>query len=210
MRNGLLAAFIFSTLLGVIVLGGNSQADPGHKEEVTIGDIKFSCPKGYTVQAVNGLATTRLLRNDKYGAGVFVMLPKRNVNGEFIKEVASALALALLKESTTYKWKSDGAYAKVSKFETSGGGLVGFDGQKLLCFQYRLLTIKGKEIMVGQIFKLSQGEEAKRAFENGLGGMSMVSASSESHVITSLTGEKYSDIMGGGITGTPLPTKRKS
>jgi hypothetical protein len=211
-RNALTAAFISIALMGICSLGGNFQTDPGHKEEVTIGSIKFSCPKGFTVQTPSGFATTRLLRNDKHGVGVFVMLPDKDVNDALIEEVANAMTLAFLKESATYKWKSDGAYARVSKFEISGGGLVGFDGKKLVCFQYRLLTIKEKEILVGEIFKLSRGEEAKRAFENGLGGMSIDGASGESHVIASLTGETYSDIMGvpGGMTGTPQPAQRKN
>jgi hypothetical protein len=138
------------------------------------------------------------------------MLPNKQVNSAFIKEVATPLTLALLKESATYKWKDNTVYGKVNKFETSGGGLVGYDGKKLVCFDYRLLVISGKEILVGQIFKLSEGEEARSAFQNGLGGMSMDSVSAETHIIASLTGEKYGDIMGGLTTTGPLPAKRKN
>jgi len=74
--------------------------------------------------------------------------------------------------------------------------MLGFDGQKLVSFQYRLLSLDGKDVLVGEVFKLLEGAEAKRAFDNGLGGMSMYSAAGESHVIASLTGEMYSDIMG--------------
>jgi len=186
--------------MGICALGGNLQPDPGHKAEVTIDGIKFSCPKGFTVQAVSGFVTTRLMRNDKSkgGAGIFVMLPGKTINNEFIEEIATALASALLKKGAVYKWKRWTAYEKVSKrkFETSIGGLLGFDGQKLVCFQYRLLSLDGKDVLVGEVFKLLEGAEAKRAFDNGLGGMSMYSAAGESHVIASLTGEMYSDIMG--------------
>ena len=132
-RNASTAAFISIALIGISGLGGNFQTDPGQKEEVAIGSVKFSCPKGYTVQAVSGFATTRLLRNNKSkgGAGVFVMLPGKNINNEFIEEIANALASALLKKGAAYKWKRDTDYAKASKFETSGGGLLGFDGRTL-------------------------------------------------------------------------------
>ena len=197
MRNTLTAIFISITVMGICGLGRNLQLDPGHKAEVTIDGIKFSCPKGFTVQTVSGFVTTRLMRHGKDRAGVFVMLPGKNINSEFIEEIANALASRLLKEDgAAYKWKRDTAYAKVSKFETSGGGLVGFDGQKLVCLQYRLLSLEGKDVLVGKVFELLQGAEAKRAFDNGLGGMSIYSAAGESHVIASLTGEKYSDIMG--------------
>ena len=125
------------------------------------------------------------------------MLPGKNINNEFIEEIANALASTLLKDGAAYKWNRDIAYAKLSKFEISGGGLVGFDGQKLVCFQYRLLSLNGKDVLVGMFFKLLEGAEAKRAFDNGLGGVSMDSVAGELHVIASLTGEKYSDFKGG-------------
>jgi hypothetical protein len=65
-----------------------------------------------------------------------------------------------------------------------------------VCFQYRLPSLDGKDVLVGEVFKLLEGAEAKRAFDKGLGGMSMYSAAGESNVIASLTGEMYSDIMG--------------
>jgi hypothetical protein len=196
MRNILTAIFISVALMGICALGGNLQPDPGHKVDVMIDGIKFSCPKGFTVQTVSGYVTARLMRHDKSMAGVLVMLTGKNINNEFIEGIANAMASALLKDGAAYKWNRDIAYAKVSKFETSGGGLVGFDGQKLVCFQYRLLSLDGKDVLVGEVFKLLEGAEAKRAFDNGLGGMSMYSAAGESHVIASLTGEMYSDIMG--------------
>jgi len=197
MRNILTAIFISVALMGICAFGGNLQPDPGHKAEVTIDGIKFSCPKGFTVQTVRGYVTARLMRHDKGMAGVFVILPGKNINNEFIEGIANAMASTLLKDGAAYKWNRDIAYAKVSKFETSGGGLVGFDGQKLVCFQYRLLSLNGKDVLVGMFFKLLEGAEAKRAFDNGLGGVSMDSVAGELHVIASLTGEKYSDFQGG-------------
>src|SRR5215510_16206309 len=175
MRYILTAIFISIALMGICALGDALQPDPGRKAEVTIDGIKFSCPKGFTIQMVSGYVTARLLRHnrDKAGAGVFVMLPGKNISDNFIKEIANAMASTLLKDGAAYKWNRDIAYAKVSKFETSGGGLVGFDGQKLVCFQYRLLSLDGKDVLVGEVFKLLEGGEAKRAFDNGLGGMSM-------------------------------------
>jgi len=196
MRNTLAAIFISIALMGICALGGDFQLDPGHKADVTIDGIKFSCPKGFTVQMVSGYVTARLMQHDKGMAGVFVILLGKNINNEFIEGIANAMASTLLKDGAAYKWNRDIAYAKVSKFEASGGGLVGFDGQKLVCFQYRLLSLDGKDVLVGEVFKLLEGAEAKRAFDKGLGGMSMYSAAGESHVIASLTGEMYSDIMG--------------
>ena len=197
MRNILTAIFISIALMGIYALGGDFQLDPGHKADVTIDGIKFSCPKGFTVQTVSGYVTARLMRHDKGMAGVFVILPGKNINNEFIEEIANALVSTLLKDGAAYKWNRDIAYAKLSKFEVSGGGLVGFDGQKLVCFQYRLLSLNGKDVLVGMVFKLLEGAEAKRAFDNGLGGLSMYSVEGELHVIASLTGEKYSDFQGG-------------
>jgi hypothetical protein len=198
MRNTLTAIFISFTLMGICGLGRSIQSDPGHKADVTIDGIKFSCPKGFTVQKVSGFPTTRLMRNDrdKGGAGIFVTLPGKTINNEFIEEIATALASALLKKGAPYKWKRETGYGKVSKFETSDGRLLGFDGQKLVYFQYRLLSLDGRDVLVGQVFKLSEGEEANRDFDDGLGGVSPDCIAGASHVIASLTGEPYSDIRG--------------
>ena len=82
MRNILTAIFISIALMGICALGGALQPDPGRKAEVTIGGIKFSCPKGFTLQMVSGFVTARLMRNDKSKgrAGIFVMLPGKTVN----------------------------------------------------------------------------------------------------------------------------------
>jgi hypothetical protein len=82
MRNTLTAIFISITLMGICGFGRNLQLDPGHKTEITIDGIKFSCPKGFTVQTVSGFVTARLMRNDKSKgrAGIFVMLPGKTVN----------------------------------------------------------------------------------------------------------------------------------
>jgi hypothetical protein len=200
--------------MGICGFGRNLQLDPGHKTEITIDGIKFSCPKGFTVQTVSGFVTARLMRNDKSKgrAGIFVMLPGKTVNNEFIEEIATALASALLKKGPAYKWKRETVYEKVSKFETSGGGLLGFDGQKLVCIRYHLLSLDGKDVLVGEVFKLSQGEEAKRDFDDGLLSLRPDNIVGESHVIASLTGEKYSDIMGKppGIIVLPKSTPRKN
>src|SRR5262249_7097297 len=154
-----------------------SQNDHGSSESGFSGRLAFS-PIG--TQALQELLGSKLL-----------VLSQRTSGLSLIKSITMPNI-----SGAAYKWNRDIAYAKVSKFETSGGGLVGFDGQKLVCFQYRLLSLDGKGVLVGEVFKLLEGAEAKRAFDKGLGGMSMYSAAGESHVIASLTGEMYSDIMG--------------
>ena len=79
MRNILTATLISIALMGICALGGNLQPDPGRKADVTIDGIKFSCPKGFTVQTVSGYLTARLMQHDKGMAGVFVILPGENI-----------------------------------------------------------------------------------------------------------------------------------
>src|SRR5215510_8429782 len=95
MRNILMAIFISIALMGICALGGNLQPDPRHKAEVTIDGIKFSCPKGFTIQTVSGYLTARLIQHDKAMAGVFVILPGKNIVSaqrplyDHISEIAS-------------------------------------------------------------------------------------------------------------------------
>jgi hypothetical protein len=89
MRSILTVIFISIALMGICALGGNLQPDPGHKAEVTIDGVKFSCPKGFTLQTVSGYITARLMRHNKSMAGVFVMLPGKNINNEFIEGIAN-------------------------------------------------------------------------------------------------------------------------
>ena len=69
--------------------------DPGHKAEVTIDGIQFSCHKGFTIQTVSGYLTARLIQHDKGMAGVFVILPGKNIVSaqrplyDHISEIAS-------------------------------------------------------------------------------------------------------------------------
>src|SRR5262245_27448143 len=84
------------------------------------------------------------MQHEKGMEGFFVMLPGKNINNEFIEGIANAMASTLLKDGAAYKWNRDIAYAKVSKFETSGGGLVGSlspfpAGEKHLRLMKRLL-----------------------------------------------------------------------
>ena len=163
MPNTLTAVLISFILMGICGLGRKLQLDPGHKAEVTIDGIKFSCPNGFTVQTVSGYVTARLMQHDKSKAGVFVMLPGKNINNLFIEEIANAMVSKLLKKRRSVGETCDIAYANVSKFETSGGGLVGFDGQKLVCFQYRLLSLNGKDVLVGAVIQTIGGWERRNA-----------------------------------------------
>ena len=124
MRNILTAIFISIALMGICALGGNLQPDPVHKAEVTIDGIQFSCHKGFTIQTVSGYLTARLIQHDKGMAGVFVILPGKNINNEFIEGIANAMASTLLKDGVAYKWNRDIAYAKVSKLCPCGAAVT--------------------------------------------------------------------------------------
>jgi hypothetical protein len=201
--------FFLALLPLLVVSPGRAQSmnlDPGHKEQVSLGELQFSCPKDFNLQRQSSTETLAYMQHKEYDLGLFVTVPTQKVDGESIKQLAGTLAPFLLpKEKSSYKWKRLDAYQKMSQFESAGGMIQGFNGKKRLLLQYRHLRIQGKEVLVGYLFTLDEGGYSKELFESNLGGDSMPGSYAQAHIIASITKEKFDSLTKGGLISAPPP-----
>jgi hypothetical protein len=202
----------FLAVITVLVAASNKAQsmnnDPGHKEFVSLGEIQFSCPKDFNVQRQHANDTLTYMPHREYELALFVTIPNQKVDNEYIKQLAGTLASYLLpKDKPSYKWKRLDAYQKMSRFESGGEQIQGFNGKHRLSVQYRKLQIQGKEILVGYLYTFGDGDLAKELFDRNLGGDSMPGSYAQAHVIASITKEKFEKLTQGGLISAPPPPK---
>jgi len=204
-------AFLLILLFSFSNEAQTMKTDPGHKQNVMLGDVRFSCPNGYNVQQEHTSNGIGFMRHGEYDLGLFVTVLGKSVNADYIKELSMAVSSYLFPNGKTkYSWKRIDGYHKVSKYEINGGGVQGFNGQRRVCVQYRQLKVQGTEIIVGYVFELGGGELARLLFERNLAGDSMPGWYAQAHIIASITGEKYEEINPyGGFTAAPPPPKKE-
>lgn len=207
-------SFVAALIVALVSLAGTNlaqsiQTDPGHKEQLSIGSLRFSCPNHFNIEPQVAGGEFVYLRHDKYDLGLFLASPGVNVGQEYIRKHASVLSSYLHpNERGNYKWKRVDDYTKVSKFEVGGGKFQGYNGQQRVCLQYRELRVGAGIVLVGYIFELGGGDLAKPLFERNLAGDSMPGFYAQAHIIASITGEKYDEINKGLIVAPPPPKER--
>jgi hypothetical protein len=85
----------YQVLYITLIIGLKCDLSKISEAEVTIDNIKFSCPEGFTIQTVSGYLTARLRQPDQGMAGGFVILPGKNIVSaqrplyDHISEIAS-------------------------------------------------------------------------------------------------------------------------
>ena len=184
--------------------------DPGHREYLTVGGMRFSSPNGFASERRQATEQFVYIPHPRYDLGLFVAVPERTVNSEYINNLASRFASYLFpNEPPRYAWKQlEEGYRRVSRNEEEGGMIQGFNGQQRVLMQYRQLDINGKRVIVGYAFGLGRGNEARALFERNLGGDSMPGWFAQAHIIASLTGERYEEINPGTVIyGRPAPRR---
>ena len=204
------------------VSGASAQGliqDPGHSSFLTVENVKFSCPKDFACQRSRADGAAVYIPHLKYDLELVVGVVPSDAGRETIEQLARLAASHVFpKERAPYLWKHLGpdnliaAGKHVSKFETGNGALQGFNGKQRVVFQYRQVKANDKEVIIGYLFGLGRGGEAKSLFEQNLGGDSMLGWYSQAHIIASLTGEKYTDINPGTeiVIGIDVPAPRKN
>lgn len=185
------------------------KTDPGHRENVSVAGLQFSCPNSFELQPEHTNDQLAFMRHEKYELGLFVAVLEKNINSRYVKQLAIQTTSYLYpKGKSNYAWKRLKGYEKVSKFEIDGGMVQGFNGQQRVCVQYRRIKVQQKEVVVGYVFELGSGELAKQLFERNLGGDSMEGGYAQAHVIASMTREKYDDLAPAtGFVAAPPPPK---
>jgi hypothetical protein len=217
LRAGALLIFAFT----LMPLSGDASAqtfnqDPGHSAFLTVENVKFSCPKDFICTRSRTEGPAIYIAHQEYDLELVVGLASKGADS--IEQLARVAASHVFpKQQAPYSWKKldmteQVGGERVSKFETGSGGLQGFGGKQRVVFKFRQVRVKDQEVIVGYLFGLGRGSEAKALFERNLAGDSMLGWYAEAHIIASLTGEKYTDINPGTsmVKGIDVPKPRKN
>ncbi|HEV7397091.1 MAG TPA: hypothetical protein VGN86_11315 [Pyrinomonadaceae bacterium] len=179
--------------------------DPGHKEYASAGDLKFSVPDGFALKS--STASLAFMFREDYGLGLFVAIPARKIDDDYLINLSNDLAGKLFPRETGFDWKiiPDTSKHMVSDFQTGGGNTKGLHSKRLVQTDYIILNVKNRDVIVGYVMRLGHDNDAKFLFDfKGPAGMSMPGWYAQAHVIASVTGEKYERINPGTvIIGTP-------
>lgn len=181
--------------------------DPGSKEKILTGYIHFSCPNSFNIQSEKSTDRLTYLTHQNQDLSLFVASSAPDKDTP-IKQLAQTLATYLYpQEKKGFQWKELPSYGRLSKYETAdGGGLQGFNGNQRVCLHYRKLLIQKQQVLVGYIFGLDRGAEAKKLFDQNLAGLSFSGMAAQNHIIASMTDERFEDLSSGSaVRSNPIP-----
>jgi hypothetical protein len=168
--------------------------DPGHKEQASIGGVSFSCPNGFTLQRSDSNYRVAYMRHDREDLALFVAIPRPSAGDEYVEHLGSYVASYLFpQEWAVFAWKRLASTQKVSKFETGGGVVNGFNGAQAVTLDYKRLQLSGAEVIAGYIVGAGRDEAAEGHGRSQDAG-SAAGRFGVAHVIASITGEKYADL----------------
>ena len=156
-------------------------------------EISFPCPKYLKIILNNDLF---LARHPKYDYSVFLVSSKEAFKEDTFFENAKLFLNTLYPKGTTdYSWKQVEFVTDkpISKYEISRKSNIGFNGTQEVIVEYRQISFNNKEFVIGYLIETSKGKEAKRLFDQGLGGGSAPACQDIVKIISSITREKQSN-----------------
>ena len=161
-----------------------------------VGDVSFVCPKGFKLVPVQSDLKLALLfskqKHKEDDLGLFVALPEPGIDEQTLLGGVAKTTVARIfpTESQEYEWRRVNLANSVSKFETSSGMIVGFNGSLAILIKYHRLRVKDKDTIVGYVSGAVSGTEAKEFFERTLDADARGGCEASVEVIYSITGER--------------------
>ena len=156
------------------------------RANLTVGGITFKLPRGYRLYP--GQPTTdSVLMYGRDKDGIFVAVSFGDAPSDLVK---AGLRQLYPKESESYSWKELPAPKKISKFESSATAKYGYNQNHLVKLVFHNVTVSEKNIVIGEIIEVSQGEEARRMFDESLEAISLGLCNAFVQMIFPLTKEK--------------------
>lgn len=185
--------FVFMALL-CFIHGINAQSEKG--KLCKSNEFTFPCPNEYKVILNNDEGNNFLAQNTNFGYSIFVIALKNKIKGQNFTTDAVGNFLRTLypTESLNYRWKTLNfkANSPSSKFEVGKNLLLGFNGEQTITVEYRQISFKNKDLLVGTIVKAPfAGEWAEREFNESRYTTNGGCADAQL-IVQSITGEKNS------------------
>src|SRR5262249_5836627 len=147
-------------------------------------------------------ADTSVLSNKKYQIGLIVKSVESRLSEKEAASLGSAVLQNYLSDKAGFEWKRLEGDTAISKFEVQTERFLGFNGMRQALFQFRVVEIKGRKILVGYFAYPPARPDDKERFDKGL-GFDCACAYEQAHIIASITGESYNSIM--PLSGIPAP-----
>jgi hypothetical protein len=166
-----------------------SKNDPHYK----LGNLDFQYSAYYSPKKIEGDKTVFFLRG-KEKESLFVSLLNNpdNLQKE-IEGLRDKLIHELLRADVSgFKWKQvSRPPAKAGKYDVSQEKWKAFNGKNLFFFEYHLLKVRNKNILVGYAFVMEEEtpQMAEYIFEKGVDAGSGSAGAGSSAIIASITGE---------------------
>jgi hypothetical protein len=173
--------------------------DPGHREFVSLGVTRVvtrvSCPNGFSPVRADTRPDCVVLRHDRFKLALFAATTSSNDSLDGLKAIARYVCeVGVDEELTAFDWSDLGDYSRESQYETSGGRIRAKVGKKQLGIVYRELTFDRQRYLVGYVFDLHADADDPNRVPDNWGGDSILGSIAETHVVCSITGERYDDL----------------
>ncbi len=203
--------FFKSQVLFLTLLFLSFQINAQDKSTCQIGSLNFTCPKNLQVKSVEDTKDLFIAIDSKNKIYVYAFSPdkqmsKKTLINESLEKVFKNIYSTDYKE---YKIKDSDDFwgdSTWSKYEVSKFAKAGLNEKKqhALHFQYVQILFNKKQIVVGFVYEMATGSNARTEFNDWEGGGNGNATSNLQELIKSITGEKRKMLTPGG---PPPPAK---
>ncbi|MEP7076132.1 MAG: hypothetical protein ABI878_09990 [Acidobacteriota bacterium] len=213
MRFAKLSLLVLIVLLGLFAVAPAqdetvevSKLDPGRKVSSTIAGIRYSVPKGFDIEK-SPYPRTVFLRG-KDSTAIFISTTDSRPDNKTLNDIASNVATEFAPAEQAFRWKPTGVDEEpASTFEIKGGSAKGQSkAKKVVQLYYKIIKNKTKFLTIGYIMDFGDETAAQSDFaftSDGPVGGSMAAWYALTHVIVSVTSEKFDEVLDKLPTNTP-------
>jgi len=189
---------LFICVISSIAVGHGARSfpqssDPGSASMETVGGLKFSCPNRFRRSDVLSTSKIAYLMDDRAEIALVVKKVHGRLNEKESRALASEIVGPYLVDDLSIQWKSLDRDDPISKNEIQTERMLGFNGTKLVLFQFRIIEAKGQKIIVGYFASPSPRGNEKERFNHGE-AFDCNCDDAQAHVIASITGEPFDSI----------------
>jgi hypothetical protein len=207
MPNRLKNISIWCLILTFLLLYTNSQvsAQGKRKKKLTVkkveksickvNNITFKCPDGFSKP--EKLDENAILLKRSYEGSITyltVLAPNSNSEEGLTENLAKQIIAKLLpNDSQNFVWKNIDSSALMdfnSKHQKSVENIQGFNDKIRFNFVNRHFFFNNNDIFIGYGYEMEKEENARKLFDEGLGGDNAIGCNALAEVIFSITKEK--------------------
>jgi hypothetical protein len=161
------------------------------KQPAEIGGIDFAIPPGFELEQSQDKKFA-FMRSAAQQIALFVAVPDRQVDDEYLTDLSNDLASRLLPKPNHFEWKilQRASDRRTSKYQTNAGTAKGISGKRYVQTDYVVVNAQRHAVVVGSIATFGEEREAKFLFDVEGSEYSVLGWQALFQLIPSVTGEK--------------------